>query len=99
MSLTKKESERIRKALYGGEPLTSREFYHYENQIENDEDRKFIHNLGYGLSSTGPLKLEEVLERNTNEKRHSVKCPEGMFYVHGYKRKDGTYVRGFCKKL
>lgn len=27
----------------------------------------------------------------------SAKCPAGQMYVKGYKKKDGTKVKGYCK--
>ena len=37
---------------------------------------------------------------DTDENFASRKClSEGKIYIHGYRKADGTYVRGYCREM
>ncbi len=43
------------------------------------------------------LKLKEKYGKEDEKLRHY--CPNGMEYVKGFHKKDGSYVKGFCRKI
>ena len=47
----------------------------------------------YGGASHG-----EFLKSDLNEFGDIVKCKDNEEFVPGYKKKDGTWVKGYCRK-
>jgi len=53
----------------------------------------FAASLGTSAFATDSMKGDSM-KSSTSMK---MKCPKGKMYVKGYKKKDGTKVKGYCR--
>ena len=41
---------------------------------------------------------KQMFQNNIEKNNENHFCPQGYEYIEHYKKKDGTYVKGFCRK-
>jgi len=47
---------------------------------------------------SGMAKTSSKKSYDSSDSDNSGTCPAGKCYVNGYRKKSGTYVKGYCKK-
>lgn len=74
------------------------DLYEDDEDYEEKHDKLVEEREALADELINKIKEEYKSDDKLNEESNN-KCPSGQEYVPAYKKKDGTYVKGFCRKV